>query len=258
MRKRGLSAYLGIRNGDRLDYCWREAASAILPICDEMIMSDSDSDDGTREAMEEWATREPKIRVVNWPWINPVGAGTWYLGWLNWIREQCSYDMQIFTDADEVLCPKAYPAIIEAVKNQSCLWVHRLNFWRDNRHITNPPDFYVGVNVARVGPSDLEVGSDEARTGDQILEIQRRAKHYDSVRAFHYGFIRPQKPYIDKAKIMHTAVRGIIDPRILQAETTGEEWHRLYFTDVPLIEYNERDHPEVAWKWLRDRGYEAP
>ncbi len=43
---------LRIRNGDSLGYCWREAATSLLPVVDELILCDSDSNDGTREAMD--------------------------------------------------------------------------------------------------------------------------------------------------------------------------------------------------------------
>ncbi len=257
MKPHGLSGYICVRNAISLDYCFREVIASLLPICDEVVACDSESSDGTREALVEWAAREPKIRVIDYPWPNPHGAGIWFLTWANWTRQFLKYDMQIFSDADEVLCPKSHGAILEAVRNHECRWVHRLNFWKDNRHLTNPPDWYVGVNVARIGPSELEMTSDEPRAPGEI-EMQTRAKHDPTIRVFHYGFIRPQAAYLAKAKAMHSYVRGFVDPLLLQAESTGVPWHSLYRPDVPLLEYNERDHPPVAWDWLRKCGYEAP
>ena len=67
-KQEGLSGYIPVRDGNSLDYCWREAAMSLLPIVDELILCDSDSTDGTRKDMDDWAAVNSKIRVVNYPW----------------------------------------------------------------------------------------------------------------------------------------------------------------------------------------------
>jgi glycosyltransferase involved in cell wall biosynthesis len=46
-----LAGILCIRNGLKLDYCFREAGQSLLGVCDEVVICDSDSDDGTRQIM---------------------------------------------------------------------------------------------------------------------------------------------------------------------------------------------------------------
>lgn len=268
--QRGLSGYIPVRNGDRLDYCWREAAESLLPICDELILCDSDSTDGTRETMDAWAARNPKIRVLNRPWPvlptfeqwqhdmpRPPSDPMMLIKWLNWIREHCHYDMQITTDADEVLDPRSYPAIREAVKERGCRYFRRLNFWQDAQHLI--PDGHVcGTNVARLGPTELPMCSDEPRP-DGEPEIRKRATFDDSLRFFHYGFLRKPAAFFEKAKVMHLALHSSYDPRLVEAERTGQPWYQLskWPDEIPLVTYGDSYHPPQAIEWLRFRGYKA-
>lgn len=270
--KRGLSAYLPVRNGQKLDYCWQAAAESLLPICDELILCDSDSTDGTREMMDAWSAREPKIRVLNRPWpvfptfdqwrtsdeTRPPSDPLLLVKWLNWIRAHCRFDMQLTTDADEVLDPRGYPAIREAVQEHGCRWFKRLNFWKDSQHLV--PDGHVcGTNVARLGPTELEMVSDEPRP-DGEPEIRKRAQFDDSLRFFHYGFLRRQESFFEKAKVMHLALHNTYDPRLVESENTGQPWYELskWPDSIPLVTYGgDNYHPPMALSWLRERGYKA-
>jgi glycosyltransferase involved in cell wall biosynthesis len=250
--KRGLSGYIPVRNGNRLDYCWREAARSLLPVVDELILCDSDSDDGTREDMVRWAGVDPKIRVINWPWPNPVGQGRMLIGWLNFARQHCEYDMQITTDADEVLCEKAYPAVREAVAKGGCRWFFRLHFWRDLKHLA-PLGKVAGEYVARLGPTKLEMVSDEPRPEGEA-EIRLRAQMDERLRFFHYGFVRPAPAFFAKSKVMQMALCNDYDKRLQTAEETGQNWFDLTDVGGPLVPYPEDDHPAVARGWLTERG----
>jgi hypothetical protein len=61
-----LGGLVCIRNGFRLGYCFVEAVQSLLPICDEVVICDCDSDDGTGEVyIREWAHKEPKLTICN-------------------------------------------------------------------------------------------------------------------------------------------------------------------------------------------------
>lgn len=266
--KRGLSAYLPVRNGTALDYAWRGAAESLLAVADELILCDSDSTDDTRAQMDGMAERDPRIRVINWTWPvvpspdavargepGPPGQPRLLIRWLNYCREFCRYDMQITSDADEVLCPKSHPRIRDAVAKRECLYFFRLHFWCDHRHITRN-DRVCGSYVARLGPTELEMVSDEMRPEGEPPIRQRAVKH-DSLRFFHYGFIRSQKAFFDKSKVVQAALHNTYDLRLIEAEKGQIPWTDL--TDVgALLPYPDKDHPEVAWSWLRDHGYDIP
>lgn len=266
--QRGISAYLPVRNGDSLNYPWRCVAESLLAVADELIYCDSDSEDDTRAQMEAHAARDRRVRVINWPWPvvptpeavahklpGPPGRPRLLIDWLNHARQFCRYDMQLTSDADEVLCPKSIPRIREAAQRRECLYFHRLHFWRDHRHITQN-DKVCGSYVARFGPTELEMVSDEMRPEGEPPIRQRAVKH-PSLRFFHYGFIRPPESFFAKSKVVQAALHNAYDPRLVEAEQTGKNWFDL--TDVgELLPYAANDWPEVSWAWLRECGYNVP
>lgn len=248
----GLSGYVPIRNGISLDYCFEAAIRSLLPICDEVVVCDSDSTDGTRELLDRWAAMESKLRVINYPWPDPVGDGRMLVTWLNWIRPQLRYDMQLCTDADEVLDPKAYSAIVECCEKKGSRWFYRLHFWKDAQHITQD-NKVVGSHVARLGRTEWEMTSDEMRFEGEP-PIRQQALFDNRCRFFHYGFLRKPEAFYAKSRIMQRALANGYDTRLQQAEDEKRHWTELMDAGGPLVPFSE-PHPQVAHQWLQPRGY---
>lgn len=264
MLKRGLSGYVPVKNGDTLDYCWFEAVMSLLPVCDEVIISDGGSTDGTLEAAMRLSKSSPRIRVVNYSWPvlptyetvkdskpGPPGNPRMLIDWLNWTRQFCQYDMQITTDADEILDPASWPEIRRAVEAKECRWFRRLHFWKDANHITQD-DKVCGTNVARLGPTEMEMVSDEQRHEGEP-PIRQLATFHDSLRFFHYGFIRRPGAFFAKSKIMQAALLNSYDGRLKMAEESGINWTDL--TEIGELVPFQGQHPDLMKKWLIERGY---
>ena len=251
----GLSGYIPVRNGNSLDYCWQLGVSSLLPVCDEVIISDAGSTDGTKEEALAWAGREKKIRVVDYQWQNPVGDPRMLPTWLNDIRRNhCRFDTQITLDADEVLCPKSYPEVKRGSQQYKCFVFRRLNFWRDAHHMV-PPGKVCGDFVVRQGPTELEMVSDGFYDAD--LPIKVRAIHHPSLRIFHLGFLRKEAAFFAKSKVMHRALHNTYDERLARAEAEKRPWV-IENTDwpEPLIYYSG-DYPPGVAEWLVERGHKV-
>jgi glycosyltransferase involved in cell wall biosynthesis len=251
--RQGLSGCVPVRNAIALDYCAKEAVESFLPICDEVVVCDSDSTDGTREIFDEWAKRESKIRVINYPWPNPVNDQRMLAKWLNFARQHFEYNMQLATDADEVLCPKAYSGIRECCQQHGSRWFYRLHFWKDAQHVTQD-NKVVGSHIARLGPTEWEMTSDELRHEGEP-PIRQNATYDSRLRFFHYGFLRKPAGFFAKSKVMQHALCNTYDDRLRKAENENIPWTDLMDTGGPLVDYTLADHPEPAKQWLRDRGY---
>lgn len=254
--KRGLSGYIPVRNGIRLDYCAQLVVESMLPVCDEVVVCDSDSDDGTREYFDALALVEPKIRVINYPWPDPV-KDVWMLQkWNDFTRKQIGYDMQLSMDADEVIHPDSYPEIRRAVAERGCRWFRRLHFWKDAKHLL--PDGQVcGRMVGRLGPTELMMPSDnaEAHPGGEP-ELRKRAAYHPKLLIWHMGFLRKPEAFFEKSKVMQRAMMDAYDPKLAEAERTGQPWYNLSNADLALETYNGT-HPEIVRPWLLERGYEV-
>lgn len=264
MKPNRLSGYVPIRNGITNDYCFELAIRSLAPICDEIVVCDSESTDGTLQRLAELASEIPALRIISRPWPNlatyetvkdktPGAAGDAMMlpKWLNFIRERCRYEMQITLDADEIVHPDSYPAIREAVQQGGARWFRRLNFWRDAHHLV-PDGWVCGSAVARLGPTALWMPSDECHPEGEP-ELRKIAQHDDRLVIMHYGFLRHDDAFYRKSKVCQPAICNDYDARLEEAERTGRKWWELSNFPAPLVPF-EGEHPLIARAWLRERG----
>lgn len=266
----GLSGYVPVKDGDSLDYCWREAVRSLLPVCDEVIICDSDSSDSTREESVKWTLVDPKVFYFNRPWpllpspdeverddlTRPSGDPVMLIKWLNFCRSMCRFDTQIHLDADEVLDPRGHQEINNAIADRLPRWFRRINFWGDPRHEA-PHGTVCGERVVYMGPTEYEMHSDEP-TPQGEPEIRRLAVDGPNLTVWHLGFLRKPDAFLRKSRVMQGALHNCYDPRLREAERTGRSWVDLspFPEGKPLLEVNEwAAFPDYVKSWLNARGY---
>jgi glycosyltransferase involved in cell wall biosynthesis len=250
-----LSGLVPVRNGRVLDYCWKESVFSLIPVVDELVICDADSDDGTSESIAELVKMDSRIRSINYPWPNPVNDPGFWVKWLNWARGHLKGDMMIQLDADEVLDPASYDQVRSLAKNKKCALFKRLNFWRDAQH-TAPHNHVCGTMVARLGPSNLYLPSDEPIPA-VAPNLRTYAEEYPDLQIFHYGFLRHPSAFVKKTREVQNMFFGSTDQRVIDMEAEGRRWdERDYFSGMPLGHYDGH-HPEVARQWLRERNYKV-
>lgn len=267
---KGLSGYLPLLNGIRLDYCFECAIKSLLPICDEVIVGDAGSTDGTLELLREWQLTEPKIRVVHvtLPRLptpdeverddpnRPPGNPLMLIDWLNQIRAHCRYKMQITLDADEVLEECSYPEVKLIMADETPRWIRRMNLWKSPQWEA-PHGTVCGENVVRIGPTRMRMHSDEPCPEGEP-EIRRLAVNWDNGWIIHLGFLRRPEAFLKKSRVVQALIHNTYDPRLREAEQTGKSWVELspFPENRPLIPCNKRFAPYVQ-DWLLERGYEV-
>jgi glycosyltransferase involved in cell wall biosynthesis len=251
--KPGLSGYVCIRNAIFFDYCIREAVMSLLPVCDEVIISDGQSDDGTFEILKELAKMDSRVRIITYPWDNPVRDIGFWTRWMNTARGHLRYATQLEVDADEIIDPAGYDQIRALVGTGKSALFQRLNFWKDSKHLA-PENVACGTQVARLGPTSAWMCSDEPFPAVNP-NIRTDAEPFPTLRIFHYGFIRDPKAFVRKSVAVQNMFFGSCDSRITEMDAQGKDWRdRDYFEGLKLREYNDY-HPEVAHQWLLARGY---
>lgn len=253
-----LSGLVCLRNGESYDYPWRECIQSMLPVCDEVVICEGESTDGTQEAIREWMTREPKLKLCVYPWPNPKGDVDFYVNWIQHGRHHTRGDFLFHNDADEVINEHGQ-CILSRFKQQTkpgdriSLRCHRYNFWKDTKHLI-PPGVCLSHEVIRVAPRDVFMPSDGPHPlGGAIVEMAIRSR----MDFFHYGFLRKPEAYFSKSRGLHEAFFNTYDKRLADVEDKGRQW----MEEIKDVEWTNQlmsfgwDHPEVIKPWLHARGY---
>lgn len=247
-----------IRNGLELDYCWREAISSLLPVCDEVVVCDGESTDGTQKLIRDWMEEEPKIKLCVYKWKDPKGDIDFWVNWLNYARHHVRSHFMIQLDADEILCSRSYPEL-ERIKalgfpQRFSLWCERLNFWKDHRHLI-PHGVCLGHRVVRVAPQNVWLPSDGPHPkGAEAVMMAREPQN--PIRIFHYGFLRRHEAFFKKARAIQRYFWNSYDERLELQEGNGN-----WMEDIENVEWINRlvpydgPHPIHALAWLTERGY---
>lgn len=194
--KRGISGYVCVRNAVELDYCIRECVESMLPVVDEIVVSDGESTDGTQDMIRQMAARHPQIRTVVYPWNNPHRDLHWWVNWLNAARRECVFDMSLTLDADEVLDPCSYETIFSYASIGASGMFRRMNYWKDPHHMV-PFNKCVGEMVARLAPTHLWMCSDEPIPLHEP-NARTTAKHNENLVIHHLGFLRNSEAFVKK------------------------------------------------------------
>lgn len=254
----GLSGYIAVRNAVSLDYPVDLAAESLVPICEEVVIGDMQSNDGTREMLHELARKHPNIRVVDLrDWTAERANPTWWTGALNECRSHIRGRMQITIDADEVLSDdeETHRIIREACEKTNAVAFNRLNFVKDATH-TIPENECCGKFVVRLGPARLWMPSDEYHPRGEIHILDMAAIQPTSF-VFHLGFLRRHAAFYAKARVVLGAFFGNYDQRLIDAEAEGvSPMSKMPWYDR-LTPYNG-PYPASVRAWMTERGYTVP
>ena len=247
-----------IRNGDELDYCWRECIASLLPVCDWVCVCDGESTDGTQEYIREWMAKNKKVVLCVYPWPNPKGDPDFWVKWINFSREHIpknAFHLQL--DADEVLSENSYDTIREIMANpvRASYPFKRYNFWKDEKSLI-PHGVCCSHEVIRLAPADVWMPSDGPHSrGSECVGMKRNPPK--PLEIFHYGFLRKREAWFKKAKALQSYFFDSYDPRLAKAEQYQGNWSEMPGIsgwENNLMRFEGR-HPALALNWLRERGY---
>jgi hypothetical protein len=130
-----ISGFMIVKNVLEQGYPFVEAIASALPICDEFLISDGYSIDGTYETIKKISNLNPKVQVFRYQWpekkdINVLSEVT------NELRKKCRFEYIFSVQANEIIHEqnlptiKALPSMFPNVETFSFPYVQLLNKYK--------------------------------------------------------------------------------------------------------------------------------
>lgn len=251
-----VSGFTFVRNAVKYDYPVVAAISSILPLCDEVIVSVGNCDDGTLELIQSIGS--PKIKITHSVWDDSLKEGGRILAVETdkaFAHVSPDADWAFYIQADEVVHEQDYPAIRAAMqeylddKRVEGLLFKYVHFFGSYDYIGDSRTWY--QHEIRVIRNDKRISSyrdaQGFRKGGEKLHVKRV-----NASMYHYGWVK--------------------DPEI-QAKKLNNSFH-LYHGDneeqvsnrVPIaqFDYGEVDslapfkgtHPEVMKERIKKKNWQ--
>lgn len=233
------------------DYCLGESVNSLKEFCDEVIVLDAGSTDGSDELVK--SLQDKKTRAIlcsNEEWKSQQGK--WKLSYFtNKAIEQATSDFIYSQQADEVTHEACYDNIRRAIfNNYDGYLIKRLNLW-------GTCDTMLNVPHDRKPCSDviLRLAKKDARAYDDAESLACNGNVTDlfvsDIVMWHYGFVRSAKVHADKIRHMQGEVFLTTPDSKLEGMNGTFEWQRWFSKDDLIAVPGE--HPAIMKEWIKTR-----
>ncbi|MGD0203592.1 MAG: hypothetical protein ABSC20_06780 [Candidatus Bathyarchaeia archaeon] len=124
-----------VKDALKQGYPFVEAIASALPICDEFLVSDGYSTDGTYEALQKISKANPKVKIHRYKWPDKMGL-TMIADITNEVRSKCRFQYIFSVQAGEIIheqsAPyiKALPTMFPTIETFSFPYISLLNKYR--------------------------------------------------------------------------------------------------------------------------------
>lgn len=260
-KPKGLSGFTVVKNALSRDYCIRECVESMFAVCDQVLIADMGSDDGTWEMLSSIASTNSKCYLTLTrirDWTQERANPDWWTSAINEARQRLDHSHMLQLDADEVLSddPETHAAIRHAVEHTNAFAFDRLNFCGGPDALI-PEGECVGRWVTRIGPSHLFLPSDEPHYRGEV-HILDMAFNQPQAKIFHVGFLRKPEAFYAKARVVLGAFFGNYDERLVQAENEKGRSPMSYMPWFNRLTPYRGPYPASVRKWMEERGYHVP
>jgi hypothetical protein len=248
-----LSGTTMIRDGVLYDYCFVESIKCLQELCEEVIICDAGSTDGTVEILRQLEDNKTKViyrEPDEWESLKPIGKER-----LNYFSnlaiEQVSHEWNYYQQGDEVTSQDCYDAIHKAVNCgiSHSYFVKRINLWGSPYTRLNVMQNRMPCSeaIVRLAQSRFRTYSDaESICVDAVSDM-----FFKDITMVHYGFVRKPEIMLKKAINMQDEVfqMGSHDVKLDNCDKFEPE---RWFSGNDLVPFNE--HPKIMQKWVNERS----
>lgn len=227
-KKPKFSVYTLIKNAIKFDYPIIEAINSVLPIADEVIINCGDSEDGTTGLIHKAFDGFEKVKIFERKW-DGRDKGTLFLRKeSNWAKEQCSNNIVMYLQSDEVYHEDDYIKILDAVKvleerhdllGAKFKWRHLDGDYGTCNPTSYPEEVRLIKKNALESIGDAQsMGISQREDKLNVMAIPELLLETD-IRVFHTGWAREPKKMLDKLRSFDLFYHNDI------------EWHEMHKND---------------------------
>jgi len=238
-----------IRNGIEFDYNFEESIRCLQAFCDEIVVLDAGSSDGTAERLSQFEdTNTMVICLDKSEWGNQQGREK-LAYFQNLAKSFLSTDYYFMLQADEILHESSFPFVREAIETgEDGIICSRINLWRDcNSYLCVPENRQpCSTRVIRLAKTQFDSVDD-----GESISANSISKFADDIRIYHMGFVRSKKVMVDKIKNMQINVFRLseFDPKMNNMDIF--DWS-AWFSENDLGDIKE-PLPKFITKWAQTR-----
>ncbi len=170
-----LSVCVFIRDTFKGAFCLFEGMAQLLPLCDEFIVMDLGSEDGTLQILQEIAIANSKVQLIAERVFPETDAGV-FATLANELIERCKYDNVLYYQADEIW----HENLVNLMRQEFEQGNFDLKFWRVQLRENFQKIKWFPHFVHRVGQKDSFNFVGDGMNTDRYLEPKLCHLDYDS------------------------------------------------------------------------------
>lgn len=252
-----VSGFSFIKDAVIFGYPIVESIRSVLPLCDEFVIAVGNSNDGTRQLIEN--IHEPKIRIIDTVWDENLRTGGRVLAAETdkaFKELSPASDWAFYIQGDEVLHEKYIGVVRQAMekyldnKKVDGLLFNYLHFWGSFDYVGDSSRWY--RKEIRVIRNDKSIYSYRDAQGFRKGDNEKLRVKPINAYIYHYGWVR-------EPKAMHNKATGIIkywseegyDERKIEFDK-----NEFDYTKIDVLKKFNDTHPTVMQERIAKKNWQ--
>lgn len=236
-------------DGLTYDYCFKESIESMKQFCDELVIVDAGSRDGTVDVLKSLEDGKTKVIYIDREEWDSLHGWAKLNHFSNKAIAELTTEWNFYQQADEVVHESCHNAIREAVDygTAEAYLVTRINLWNTPFQMLNVQGNRnpCSTEVIRLAKSHYMTGGDA-----ESIYAPASSAYLDKIRLYHFGFVRDRKVHADKIRNMQGKIFECgIDVK-LEGMTDFDP--TKWFSDADLLPVPE-PLPKIMNNWAMER-----
>lgn len=246
-----------IYNGNKYDYCYKEAIKCLFEFCDYVVIA-AGGDDNTYEDIEQLIIGENNVSLLaiahdEWEAQKGKEKLNYFTNIAIQYADKLGFQYNFNLQGDEIVHQDSYDAIRKAIQdNHESYMCTRINLWKSP---------YLKLNVPQerkpCSTQVLRLAKISCRSYGDAESLQAHTctfDYTDRIRIYHMGFVRKREIMKSKIINMQENVFGMNhDEKLDQSDLFNPD---LWFDPKTDLVPIDEPLPKLIQEWAKERVYE--